>query len=244
MKNKTIQYGFISTGNLNEKTAQFYGDHCLLTSNRNIMADINKVFHYLENPSTNIKVLDACNTLLVSPTGMRKKINQMIDKEIKNIKKGLPASITLKLNSLSDIKLVEKLYQAKSMGVKVDLIIRGIYCAKKILKKKESEPHAISIVDEFLEHARVLIFHNGGNPNVFISSADWMIRNLDHRLEVACPVNNIQLKNELLHLLHAQLKDNVKARVLNAQFHNNYVPSLGKKRYRSQQEIYRILSKK
>ena len=244
VKNKTIQYGFVSTGNLNEKTAQFYGDHCLLTSNRNIMADINKVFHYLENPSTNIKVLDACNTLLVSPTGMRKKINQMIDKEIKNIKKGLPASITLKLNSLSDIKLVEKLYQAKSLGVKVDLIIRGIYCAKKILKKKESEPHAISIVDEFLEHARVLIFHNGGNPNVFISSADWMIRNLDHRLEVACPVNNIQLKNELLHLLQAQLKDNVKARVLNSQFHNNYVPSHGKKRFRSQQEIYRILSKK
>ena len=126
VKNKTIQYGFVSTGNLNEKTAQFYGDHCLLTSNRNIMADINKVFHYLENPSTNIKVLDACNTLLVSPTGMRKKINQMIDKEIKNIKKGLPASITLKLNSLSDIKLVEKLYQAKSMGVKVDLVIREI----------------------------------------------------------------------------------------------------------------------
>ena len=114
----------------------------------------------------------------------------------------------------------------------------------KILKKKESEPHAISIVDEFLEHARVLIFHNGGNPNVFISSADWMIRNLDHRLEVACPVNNIHLKNELLHLLQAQLKDNVKARVLNSQFHNNYVPSHGKKRFRSQQEIYRILSKK
>jgi polyphosphate kinase len=130
------------------------------------------------------------------------------------------------------------------MGVKVDLIIRGIYCAKKILKKKEVEPHAISIVDEFLEHARVLIFHNNGDSNVFISSADWMIRNLDHRLEVACPVNNIQLKTELLHLMHIQLKDNVKARVLNSQFHNNYVPSQGKGRFRSQQEIYRLLSKK
>lgn len=244
VKNKTIQYGFVSTGNLNEKTAQFYGDHCLLTSNRNIMADINKVFHYLENPTFNINILDACNTLLVSPTGMRKKMYQMIDKEIKNAKKGLPASILLKLNSLSDIKLVEKLYLARSSGVKVDLIIRGIYCAKKIIKKKELEPHAISIVDEFLEHARVLIFHNGGDPNVFISSADWMIRNLNHRVEVACPVNNVQLKNELIHLLHVQLKDNVKARVLNSQFHNNYVPSHGKKRFRSQLEIYQLLSKK
>lgn len=243
-KNKTIQYGFVSTGNLNEDTANFYGDHCLLTSNRNIMADINKIFYFLENPSSNNKFLENCNTLLVSPIGMRKKINQMIDKEIKNAKKGMHASILLKLNSLSDIKLVEKLYFASRMGVKVDLIIRGIYCAKKILKKKEIHPNAISIVDEYLEHARVLVFHNGGDPNVYISSADWMIRNLDHRIEAACPIINTHLKNELIQILNIQLKDNVKARILNANFHNNYVPSLGKKRYRSQQEIYHLLSKK
>lgn len=244
VKSKTIQYGFVSTGNLNEKTARFYGDHCLLTSDRKIMADINKIFHYLESPSTNIEILEKCNTLMVSPTSMRKKIILKIDKEIKNAKKGLPAAILLKLNSLSDVGLVEKLYTASSMGVKVDLIIRGIYCAKKILKKKEIEPHAISIVDEFLEHARVLVFHNDGDPDVYISSADWMIRNLDHRIEVACPVMNTQLKNELIHLLHIQLKDNVKARNLNLHFHNNYVHLRGKKSTRSQQEIFQLLTKK
>jgi polyphosphate kinase len=243
-KNKTIQYGFVSTGNLNEKTANFYGDHCLLTSNRNIMADINKIFFYLENPESHKTALDKCNTLMVSPVGMRKQINQLIDKEIKNAKKGIPAAITLKLNSLSDTNLVDKLNSASSSGVKVDLIIRGIYCAKKILKKKEIPPHAVSIVDEFLEHARVLVFHNGGDPKVFISSADWMVRNLDHRVEAACPVTNTQLKNELIQLLKIQIKDDVKARILDTNFHNNYVTSRGTKKVRSQQEIYQYLSRK
>jgi len=243
-KNKTIQYGFVSTGNLNEKTANFYGDHCLLTSNRNIMADINKIFFYLENPESHKTALDKCNTLMVSPVGMRKQINQLIDKEIKNAKKGIPAAITLKLNSLSDTNLVDKLNSASSSGVKVDLIIRGIYCAKKILKKKEIPPHAISIVDEFLEHARVLVFHNGGDPKVYISSADWMVRNLDHRVEAACPVTNTQLKNELIQLLKIQIKDDVKARILDTNFHNNYVTSRGTKKVRSQQEIYQYLSRK
>jgi polyphosphate kinase len=243
-KNKTIQYGFVSTGNLNEKTANFYGDHCLLTSNRNIMADINKIFFYLENPESHKTALDKCNTLMVSPVGMRKQINQLIDKEIKNAKRGIPAAITLKLNSLSDTNLVDKLNSASSNGVKVDLIIRGIYCAKKILKKKEIPPHAVSIVDEFLEHARVLVFHNGGDPKVYISSADWMVRNLDHRVEAACPVTNTQLKNELIQLLKIQIKDDVKARILDTNFHNNYVTSRGTKKVRSQQEIYQYLSRK
>jgi polyphosphate kinase len=243
-KNKTIQYGFVSTGNLNEKTANFYGDHCLLTSNRNIMADINKIFFYLENPESHKTALDKCNTLMVSPVGMRKQINQLIDKEIKNAKRGIPAAITLKLNSLSDTNLVDKLNSASSNGVKVDLIIRGIYCAKKILKKKEIPPHAVSIVDEFLEHARVLVFHNAGDPKVYISSADWMVRNLDHRVEAACPVTNTQLKNELIQLLKIQIKDDVKARILDTNFHNNYVTSRGTKKVRSQQEIYQYLSRK
>lgn len=244
IKNKTIQYGFVSTGNLNEKTSNFYGDHCLLTSNRKIMADINKIFFYLENPSSNQEMLEKCNTLLVSPTGMRKKIFQMIEKEIKHAKKGIASGILLKLNSLSDVKLIEKLYQACNAGVKVDLIIRGIFCAKKILKKKEKRPYAVSIVDEFLEHARILVFHNGGDPNVYISSADWMVRNLDHRIEAACPIVNHQLKNELIQILNFQLKDNVKGRILDAEFHNNYVPSFRNKKVRSQQEIYQFLSKK
>lgn len=244
VQNKTIQYGFVSTGNLNEKTAHFYGDHCLLTSNRNIMADINKIFFYLENPVSHAASLDECKTLLVSPVGMRKKITELVEKEIKEAKKGLPASITLKLNSLSDVTLIEKLNQASAAGVEVNLIIRGIYSAKKQTKKKQVSPYAISIVDEYLEHARVLVFHNGGNVLVYISSADWMVRNLDHRVEAACPIVDNDLKKELLEVLKIQLSDNVKARILDPEFINNYVSSPGKKRLRSQQEIYNYLLKK
>lgn len=242
--NKTVQYGFVSTGNLNEKTANFYGDHCLLTSNRNIMADINRIFHYLESPVAHAESLIACKTLMVSPVGMRKSLIQLIDNEIKEAKKGNPAAITLKLNSLSDITLIEKLNLASHAGVSVNLIIRGIYSAKVRQKKKDSDLRAISIVDEFLEHARVLIFHNAGENLVYISSADWMVRNLDHRVEAACPVMDPDLKKELQDILDIQLADNVKARILDEDFHNNYVNSQGSKKVRSQQEIYAYLLKK
>ena len=244
VQNKTIQYGFVSTGNLNEKTAHFYGDHCLLTSNRNIMADINRIFFYLENPVSHAGTLEECKTLLISPMGMRKKITELVEKEIKEAKKGFPASITLKLNSISDVSLIEKLNQASSAGVEVNLIIRGIYSAKMQTKKKQVSPYAISIVDEYLEHARVLVFHNGGNVLVYISSADWMVRNLDHRVEAACPIVDNDLKKELLDILKIQLSDNVKARILDPEFINNYVSSHRKKRIRSQQEIYNYLVKK
>ena len=244
VQNKTIQYGFVSTGNLNEKTAHFYGDHCLLTSNRNIMADINRIFFYLENPVSHAGTLEECKTLLISPIGMRKKLTELVEKEIKEAKKGFPASITLKLNSLSDVSLIEKLNQASAAGVEVNLIIRGIYSAKMQAKKKQVSPYAISIVDQYLEHARVLVFHNGGNVLVYISSADWMVRNLDHRVEAACPIVDNNLKKELLDILKIQLSDNVKARILDPEFINNYVSSPGKKRIRSQQEIYNYLVKK
>ena len=244
VKNTTIQYGFVSTGNLNEKTANFYGDHCLLTSNRNIMADINRIFFYLENPEAHGKALHECKTLLVSPTGMRKKIEELISLEIKEAKKGKPASITLKLNSLSDTKLIDALNKASNAGVNVNLILRGIYSVKKQQHKNEKAPYAISIVDEYLEHARVMVFHNKGNVLMYISSADWMVRNLDHRIEAACPILHSDLKTEILEILNIQLKDNVKARILNDNFNNNYVTSQGKKKIRSQQEIYNYLLKK
>jgi polyphosphate kinase len=242
--NKTIQYGFVSTGNLNEKTSNFYGDHCLLTSNRGIMADINRIFHYLENPVLHAQSLVECKTLLVSPVSMRKSLIQLIDFEIREAKKGLPSSITLKLNSLSDISLVEKLNQAAQSGVKVNLIIRGIYSAKLGQKKKKSAIHAISIVDEFLEHARVLIFHNAGNERMYISSADWMVRNLDHRIEAACPINDPELKRELKEILDIQLSDNIKARILDEDFENNYVNSHTLEKVRAQQDIYNYLLNK
>ena len=242
--NKTIQYGFVSTGNLNEKTSRVYGDHCLLTSNRNIMADINRIFRYLENWKTGITHLRMCKTLMVCPVKMRRDINTLIDKEIKNAKAGKAASIIIKLNSLSDSLLIQKLYDAAAAGVNIQMIIRGIYCAVKDIKKMKNTFSAISIVDEYLEHARVMIFHNLGKEKVFISSADWMVRNLDHRVEAAMPVNDPSLAAELSEIIHIQLRDNVKARILDNELSNNYVPSDRKKKIRSQIETYHYLNMK
>lgn len=242
--NKTVQYGFVSTGNLNEKTALVYGDHCLLTSNRNIMADINRIFDYLENWQTKPHQLKLCKTLMVCPGIMRKQLLTLIHTEIKHARAGKEAVITLKLNSLSDQVLIDKLYQAAASGVTIKLIIRGICCAMTELKKIKQHVSAISIVDEYLEHARVMIFHNNGKEKIFISSADWMVRNLDHRIEAAVPVSDPAIREELKEIIHIQLRDNVKARVLNNELSNNYVPSAGKKKVRSQIETYHYLYKK
>ena len=221
--NKTIQYGFVSTGNLHEKTARVYGDHCLLTANRNVMADINRIFKYLENWQTGMAELKNCRTLLVCPLKMRKELQILIGKEIKEAKLGKPASIILKLNSLSDQALISRLHEAAQAGVNVQLIIRGIYCPIIPPKKETISLQAISIVDEYLEHARVMIFHNQGEEKVFISSADWMVRNLDHRVEAAIPILEPELAKELKEIIQIQLKDNVKARILDPQLANDYV---------------------
>lgn len=241
---KTVQYGFVSTGNLNEKTARVYSDHCLLTSNRNIMADINRIFRYIENPKTGINHLKACKTLMVCPTNMRKQLLQLINTEIRNAKAGKPAAITVKLNSLSDTQLINKLYEAAAADVEVNLIVRGIFCAVTEQKRLKHRIHAISIVDEYLEHGRVLIFHNGGKEKVYISSSDWMIRNLNHRVEAAALITDEQIKKELKDIINIQLRDNVKARILNNTLSNNYVSSAGKKKIRSQIETYYYLSNK
>ncbi len=241
---KTIQYGFVSTGNLNEKTAKVYADECLLTSNRSIMADINKIFDGLQNSRLLLTKLKACKTLLVCPNTMRLQLIQLIQREIKNAKAGKEAQIILKLNSLSDVGMINHLMIALKAGVKIDLIIRGIFCPKLTARMKTMGIHAISIVDEYLEHARVLIFHNGGNEKIFISSADWMIRNLDHRLEAAVPIMNKTIKQELRDIINIQLSDNVKARILENDLSNNYVSSAGKKKIRSQVETFHYLLKK
>lgn len=239
--NTTTHFGFVSTGNLNEKTAMLYGDHCLLTSNRNIMADISRTFIYLENPRERLPVLEACKTLILSPTGMRKALVGLINREIKNVRKKRKAGITLKLNSLSDSLLIEKLYDAAKAGVEVKLIIRGICCLLTENKKFKIPIKAISIVDEYLEHARVMVFQNAGDEKVFISSADWMLRNIDHRLEAACPIPGNEMKKELMALLDIQLQDNVKARILDNKQSNKYVPNDNLYSVRSQVEIYNFL---
>ncbi len=241
--NHTVHYGFVSTGNLNEKTAQLYGDSCLLTSNRHIMADVNRMFNYLQNPK-NVQPLKNCKRLLVSPVSMRKQIHFFIDKEIKNAREGKYASITLKLNSLSDEELILKLYDAARCGVKIKMIIRGICCMFTENKKFKKKVKAISIVDEYLEHTRIIIFHYDGKERTFISSADWMVRNLDHRIEAACPILDKEIQQELKDILQIQLGDNVKARILDNELSNEYVQNENDKRIRSQIETYNYLLKK
>lgn len=243
VNNKTIHFGFVSTGNLNEKTARVYGDHCLLTSDRNIMADVNRIFMYLENPK-NIQALKSCNKLIVSPVTMRKQMHELINREVKNARAGKAAAITLKLNSLSDEDLIVKLYAAARAGVKIKMVVRGICCMYTDNKKFKKKIKAISIVDEYLEHARILIFHNEGKEKVFISSADWMVRNIDHRVEATCPIFDKEIQNELKEILAIQLSDNVKARILDNSLSNEYVQSNHSKKIRSQIETYQYLLKK
>ncbi len=244
VNNHTIHYGFVSTGNLNEKTAMIYSDHCLLTSDRNIMADVNRIFNYLEQPRNRMALLNTCKTLMVSPTAMRKQLVQFIHKEIRAARAGKPATITLKLNSLSDELLINRLYEAARAGVEIKMVIRGICCMLTENKKFRMPVQAISIVDEYLEHARIMIFHNGGKEKVFISSADWMVRNIDHRLEAACPIFEKNIRQELKDILQIQLKDNIKARILDNELSNQYVNPRNTKKIRSQVETYNYLFRK
>jgi polyphosphate kinase len=169
---------------------------------------------------------------------------ELIDKEIRFAKAKKNASITLKLNSLSDETLINKLTEAAKSGVKIKLIVRGIFCMYTENARFKQPIQAISIIDEYLEHARVMIFNNGDDPKVYISSADWMVRNLDHRIEVACPIIDESIKKELIEILDIQLQDNIKARILNNEQNNVYVNPRNTKKVRSQVEIYQYLNKK
>lgn len=240
---KMITYGFISTGNLNEKTAKVYGDHCLLTASPVVMKEVEQVFTYLLNWSRGLAPIRNLRHLLVAPTNMRRKIMDLIEGEIRHARKGKHAEIIIKLNSLSDLTLVEALYKAAKVGVQVHLIIRGIFCQRVKSDSVEQRIHQISIVDQYLEHARVMIFFRGGDPLVYLSSADWMVRNLDHRVEVAVPVYDPGLSQELIELMRIQLADNQKARILDSDLLNRYVPA-GRKKNRSQEQTYVFLRAK
>lgn len=240
---KFLQYGFIGTGNLNEKTAGIYGDHFLLTSNRAVMADLNRIFRYLEKPSTKIRELKMCRTLLTSPLQMRKGITRMIDDEISHAMAGRKASITIKLNSLSDEQLIGSLHKAAMAGVRIRMIVRGICCMLTENDKYPIPIYAVSVVDQYLEHARVIAFHNNGDEKVWISSSDWMVRNLDHRVEAAVQITDPVIAGELMDLLEIQLRDNVKARKHDNRLQNEYVHRAGRK-VRSQSETYLYLQRK
>lgn len=243
---KTVkQYAFISTGNFNESTAKIYGDSCLMTTNKTMIADINHIFDFLELETSDMTILRKCKILPVSPINMREYFLPLIEKEIRAAKKKHASGITIKLNSLVDEILIGKLYDAAKAGVPVKLIIRSSCCAYTVQKAFKAPIQAISIVDEYLEHARVFVFHNDGDEKVFISSADWMVRNLDHRVEAACPILDPTIKEELINILNIQLSGNVKARILDNEQKNEYVSRhTNEPVVRSQMEIYDYLHNK
>jgi polyphosphate kinase len=243
LNDRIVQYGFVSTGNLNESTSRVYADHCLLTSNRAIMSDINRIFNYIEHYKTGTHFLKACTTLIPSPDFNRREVVKMIHAEIKNARRGRPAMIVAKMNSLSDDQIINELYEAAKAGVEINLIIRGIFCLLTENQKFLKPIKAVSIIDQYLEHARVWIFHNCGKEKIFISSADWMVRNLDHRVEATCPILDERIKQEIRQIINIQLKDNVKARFLDNNLSNDYVQTDGD-RIRSQMETYNFLKSK
>lgn len=232
------RYGFISTGNFNENTAKIYTDYTLFTAHQGILKDLKKVFEFFE---VNYKI-KKYKHLIVSPHYTRERFEEMIDREIDNLKLGKPAGLKIKINSLSDYVMIDKLYEASRAGLPIQLIVRGINCLIPGVKGMSENIQAISIVDKFLEHPRLYIFENDGNPEVYISSADLMTRNLDLRVEITCPIYDQAIKQELLDTFELCWKENVKARDLSKP-KNAYRKTKGKA-VRSQFATYDYYLKK
>jgi polyphosphate kinase len=238
---KFVQYACVGTGNFNEQTATLYSDHSLFTSRKEITSEVSKLFDFFEN---NLH-LHKYQHLVVSPLSMRKKMVAHIDKEIKNAKAGKPAYMILKMNNLVDIDLIKKLYVASKAGVNIKLIIRGICSLIPGIKGMSENIEAVSIVDRYLEHSRIFVFCNGGNELYYFSSADWMTRNLDYRVEVTCPVYDKELQEELRTMLNIQLSGNVKARIIDEFQTNRYKKRDNSKiKIRSQVAFYNYLKEK
>lgn len=232
-----VHYAHIGTGNFNEKTARLYTDFSLLTADEKITKEVHDVFSFIENPYRPFTF----KHLLVSPQNARQKLYEFIDQEINNAELGLNAGITLKLNNLVDTGLVDKLYEASKAGVKIRLIVRGMCSLIPGLPGVSENIQAISIVDRFLEHARVYVFNNFDTPQVYLSSADWMTRNIDYRIEVGVPVLDPVLKQRILDILDLQLNDTVKARIIDKELNNHYVERGNRRKVRSQMAIYDYL---
>lgn len=230
---KIKRYAIISTGNFNESTARIYTDYTLFTSDQKICKEINKVFDFFE---VNYKI-KKYRHLIVSPHYTRNALYNLIDTEIRNKHEGLPSGIKLKLNSLSDFKMIDKLYEASRAGVRIKLIIRGICCLIPGVRGMSENIEAISIVDKFLEHPRLFIFENGGDPRMYISSADFMGRNLDNRVEITCPIYDSEIKRELDETFEISWNDNVKARIVAGKSRNAYRKN-DKEKIRSQFKLY------
>ncbi|EOD9422064.1 polyphosphate kinase 1 [Vibrio campbellii] len=232
-----VRYAHIGTGNFHEKTARIYTDFALLTADQEITNEVRNVFGYIENPYRPVRF----NHLIVSPRNSRKQLYRLIDGEIANAKAGKKAALTIKVNNLVDKGIVNKLYGASNAGVKINMIIRGMCSLVPGIEGVSENIRIISIVDRFLEHPRVVITHNDGDPQVYISSADWMTRNIDHRIEVAAPVCDPRLKQRIIDITNIHFTDTVKARLIDKEMSNSYVPRGNRKKVRSQVAIYDYL---
>lgn len=239
IERKDKLYAYLSTGNFNEKTAKIYTDFGFFTSDENLTSEISQVFNYLKGELKEYKY----KHLLVAPFNMRKKLVKMINNEIKMAKKGGRAEIILKINSLQDQKMMEKLYEASNAGVKIRIIVRGICCLIPGVKGLSENIEIISIVDRFLEHTRVFIFHNNGDEKYYVASADWMKRNLSRRIEVGFPIYDSAIKKQLRGIIDIQLKDNMKARIIDKNHKNKYRKSDDDAFIQSQLEIHEFLKK-
>lgn len=236
---EAVRYAHIGTGNFNEKTAKIYTDFSLLTRHPDITAEVEGVFEYIEYPYRRYKF----NHLLVSPINSRRQLYRLIDNELANAKAGQPSGITLKINNLVDRDLINRLYAAGQAGVPIQMIIRGMCALRPGVPGLSDNIRVISIIDRFLEHPRVMVFHNKGNPQLYISSADWMSRNIDGRIEVGTPIYDERLKQRILDILELQLSDTCKARVIDADQKNEYVKRGNRRKIRSQVAIYDYLKR-
>jgi polyphosphate kinase len=232
------RYAAIGTGNFNEDTARIYTDHLLLTSNKKITNEVFKTFNFF---NVNYRK-DNYYHLVLSPFFLRNKMSLLIDNEIKNAKAGKKAHIYLKLNNITDSEIINQLYEASQAGVTIRMIVRGMFSLVTGIKNISENIKAVGIVDRFLEHTRFMIFCNGGNEECYISSADLMTRNIEHRIEVTCPVFDKNIRNELKEIFEIQWSDNVKARKLDPALSNRFVKP-GKKPVRSQTEVYNFVLK-
>ena len=236
---KIKRYSFLSSGNFNESTARIYTDYTLFTANEGIAKEINKVFNFFD---VNYRV-KTYKHLVVSPHYTRGVWERLIDNEVINKREGKAAGIQLKLNSLSDYRMIDKLYEASQAGVSIKIIVRGICCLIPGVKGQSENIEVISIVDKFLEHTRLYIFNNNNEPKYFISSADIMGRNLDTRVEISCPIYDLEIQQELQDTFDISWQDNVKSRLISATQDNAYVRE-GGPAIRSQFAIYEYYQNK
>ncbi|NVK57709.1 MAG: polyphosphate kinase 1 [Alteromonadaceae bacterium] len=236
-RGKLMHYAHFGTGNFNEKTAKIYTDYSLFTKNQEMAEEANAVFDLINYPYRRYKF----QHLQISPLNARTKIQSLIRQEIQYLKEGHEAAITFKINNLEDKELIDDLYRASQAGIKIRGIVRGMCGLRPGIPGLSDNITLISIVDRFLEHPRVMIFNGGGNRKVFISSADWMTRNMDNRIEVGAPIYDPALQQRIIDIMDIQFQDTLKARVIDKDQLNLYVKRGNRKKLRSQEEIYSYL---